>query len=180
MPILRKRVKTNSKNKQTTTTNINYIKKFMSILKTKFNNKVNIPSDKTKTKKITYKSPENICDQSIKRFGNNYTKKNKNSKVKELTYFFETGNFKVINTIRNQLILLQINDCHSFYRRALGPVLIHFLKRLKRTTKKTETCQKTLSKPSSHILALKIYSIAPSSNSNNVVCGHSLVRLGNK
>ena len=46
----------------------------MSLLKTKFNKKVNIPSDKPKT---TYKSPENICDQSIKRFGNNYTKKNK-------------------------------------------------------------------------------------------------------
>ena len=41
-----------------------------------------------KLKKITYKSPENICDQSIKRFGNNYTRKNKNSKVKKLTYFF--------------------------------------------------------------------------------------------
>ena len=34
---------------QTTTTNINYIKKIMSLLKTKFNNKVNIPSDKPKT-----------------------------------------------------------------------------------------------------------------------------------
>ena len=82
-----------------------------------------------------YKSPENICDQSIKRFGNNYTKKDKNSKVKKLTYFFETVNFKVLNTIRNQLILPQIYDYHCFYRRALGPVLIHFLKRLKRTTK---------------------------------------------
>ena len=37
-------------NQTTTTTNINYIKKFMSLLKTKFNNKVNIPSDKPKTK----------------------------------------------------------------------------------------------------------------------------------
>ena len=38
--------------KQTTTTatNIIYIKKFFSLLKTKFNNKVNIPSDKPKTK----------------------------------------------------------------------------------------------------------------------------------
>ena len=84
----------------------------------------------------------------------------------------------------NQLILLQIYDYHCFYRRALGPVLIHFLKRLKRTTKKTnkisiETCQKTLSKQSSHILALKIYSIAPSSNIYNVLRGHSLVRLSN-
>ena len=64
-----------------------------------------------------------------KRFGKNYTKKNKNSKVKKLTYFFETFNYKVINTIMNQLILPQIYHC--FYRRALGPVLIHFLKRLK-------------------------------------------------
>ena len=38
-----------------------------------------------------------------KRFGNNYTKKNKNSKVKKLTYFFETVNFKVMKTIRNQV-----------------------------------------------------------------------------
>ena len=28
-------------------------------------------------------------DQSIKRFGNNKTKKNKNSKVKKIAYFFE-------------------------------------------------------------------------------------------
>ena len=38
--------------------------------------------------KKTYKSPENICDQSIKRFGNNYTKKNKNSKVKNINLIF--------------------------------------------------------------------------------------------
>ena len=37
-------------NQTTTSTNINYIKKFMSLLKTKFNNKVNIPSDKPETK----------------------------------------------------------------------------------------------------------------------------------
>ena len=86
----------------------------------------------------------------------------------------------------NQSKLPQIYDYHCFYRRALGSVLIHFLKRLKRTTtKKTnkisiETCQKTLSKPSSHILTLKINSIAPSSNSCNVLRGHSLVRLSNK
>ena len=116
---------------QTTTTNINYIKEFMSLLKTKFNNKVNIPSDKPKTKQKTYKSPENICDQSIKKFGDNYTKKNKNSNLKKLTYFFETVNFKVMKTIRNQLILPQIYDYHCFYRRVLGPVLIQFLKRLK-------------------------------------------------
>ena len=35
---------------QTTTTNINYIKTFMSVLKTKFNNKVKIASDKTENK----------------------------------------------------------------------------------------------------------------------------------
>ena len=103
-----------------------------------------------------------------KKVGNNYTKKNKNSKVKKITYFFETVNYKVINTIMSQLILPQICDNHCFYRGALGPVLIHFLKRLKRTTKKktnkisNETCQKRLSKPSSHILVLKIYSIEPS------------------
>ena len=48
MPILRKRAKTNGK--KTITTNINYIKKFMSVLKTKFNNKVKIASDKTENK----------------------------------------------------------------------------------------------------------------------------------
>ena len=106
----------------------------MSLLKTKFNNKVNIPTVKPKTK-LTYKSPENICDQSIKRFGNNYTKKNKNSKVKKSTYFFETVNFKVINTIRNQLILPQIYDYHCFYRRALGPVLKAAKKNNKEQTK---------------------------------------------
>ena len=81
----------------------------------------------------------------------------------------------------NQLKLPQIYDYHCFYRRALGPVLIHFLKRLKRTTKKqTKISIETLSKPSSHILTLKIYSIAFSSNSYNVLRGHSLVRLSNK
>ena len=35
---------------QTTTTNINYIKKFTSVLKTKLNNKVKIVSDKTEAK----------------------------------------------------------------------------------------------------------------------------------
>ena len=48
MPILRKQdVQQNQTT--TTTTNINYIKKFMSLLKTKFNNKLNIPSEKPKT-----------------------------------------------------------------------------------------------------------------------------------
>ena len=35
----------------------------------------------------------------------------------------------------SQLIIPQIYDNHCFYRRALGTVLIRFLKRLKRTTK---------------------------------------------
>ena len=35
---------------QTTTTNINYIKKFMSVLKTKPNNKVQIASDENENK----------------------------------------------------------------------------------------------------------------------------------
>ena len=42
-------------------------------------------------------------DQTIKRFGNNYTKKNKNSKAKKLAYFFETINFKVMKTIPYQV-----------------------------------------------------------------------------
>ena len=70
-----------------------------------------------------------------KKVCNNYTKKNKNRKVNKINFFFETINFKVINTIRNKLILPQICDYHCFYRRALGSDLIHFLERLKRTTK---------------------------------------------
>ena len=42
-------------------------------------------------------------DQSIKRFGNNYTKKNKNSKVKRFAYFFKTIKLKVMKSIRNQI-----------------------------------------------------------------------------
>ena len=42
-------------------------------------------------------------DQSIKWFVNNQTKKNKNSKVKKLAYFFKTIKFKEIKTIRNQV-----------------------------------------------------------------------------
>ena len=41
-----------------TTTNINYIKKFMSVLKKKLNNKVKIASDKTESKQSTGNSPE--------------------------------------------------------------------------------------------------------------------------
>ena len=37
-------------NQTTATTKINYIKNFMSVLKTKLNNKVKIPSDKTDIK----------------------------------------------------------------------------------------------------------------------------------
>ena len=49
--MLLKRVKTNSKIKQQQQqTLITSKSKFMSLLKTKFNNKVNIPSDKPKTK----------------------------------------------------------------------------------------------------------------------------------
>ena len=42
-----------------------------------------------KLNKKTYKSLENIWNQSIKRLGNNKTKKNKNSKVKKFSYFFK-------------------------------------------------------------------------------------------
>ena len=43
-------------NQTTTTTNINYIKNFMTVLKTKLNIKVKTVSDKTETKqKIMYK-----------------------------------------------------------------------------------------------------------------------------
>ena len=39
---------------QTTTTNINYLKKFMSVLKTRLKNKVKIASDKTEKKTINW------------------------------------------------------------------------------------------------------------------------------
>ena len=51
MSILRKRVKMNVKNKQQQQQQTLFTSKnFFSLLKTKFNNKVNIPSDKPKTK----------------------------------------------------------------------------------------------------------------------------------
>ena len=46
----------------------------------------------------------------------------------------------------NQLILPQIYDYYCFYKRALGPVLIHFLKRPKRTTKKQTKFQLKLAR----------------------------------
>ena len=55
---------------QTTTTTNNYIKKLMSVLKTKLNNKVQIAPDKTENKK-TCNSPKKIGDQFIMRPGNN-------------------------------------------------------------------------------------------------------------
>ena len=62
MPILRKRVKTNSKIKQQQQQQQTSItsKSLYPFKKTKFKNKVNIPLDKPKTKKITYQSPEKI------------------------------------------------------------------------------------------------------------------------
>ena len=50
---------------QKTTKKINYIKNFMSVQKTKINNKVEIASDKTETKPNEFYSPEKIWDQSI-------------------------------------------------------------------------------------------------------------------
>ena len=47
-------------NQTTATTKINYIKNFMSVLKTKLNNKGKIPSDKTDTKQKTCNSTEKI------------------------------------------------------------------------------------------------------------------------
>ena len=59
MPILRKRVKKNSKIKQQQTLITSKI--LCPFKKTKFKNIVNIPSDKPKAKKIiSYKSPEKI------------------------------------------------------------------------------------------------------------------------
>ena len=45
-----KKASEDERQNQTTTTNINYIKKIMSVLKTKPNNKVKIASDKTENK----------------------------------------------------------------------------------------------------------------------------------
>ena len=53
-----KKASEDERQNQTTTTNINYIKKFTSVLKTKLNNKVKIESEKLKKNKITCNSPE--------------------------------------------------------------------------------------------------------------------------
>ena len=45
-----KKTSEDKRQNQTTTTNFNYIKKFMSVLKSKLNNKVKIRSDKTVNK----------------------------------------------------------------------------------------------------------------------------------
>ena len=57
---------------QTTTTNINYIKKFMSVLKTKLNNKVKIASDRTenKQKKLVIHQKKMVIHQFIIKLGN--------------------------------------------------------------------------------------------------------------
>ena len=52
-----KKASKDERRNQTTTTNINYIKKFMSVIKRKLNNKVKIASDKT-VNEITSNSPE--------------------------------------------------------------------------------------------------------------------------
>ena len=46
----------------------------------------------------------------------------------------------------SHLILPQICDNHCFYRRALGPVLIHFLKRLKKQQNKQTKFQMKLAR----------------------------------
>ena len=53
-----KKASEDERQNQTTTVNINNIKKFMSVLKNKLNNKVKIASEKLKTNKITCNSPE--------------------------------------------------------------------------------------------------------------------------
>ena len=68
MPILRKRVKRNSKTKQQQQTLITS-KNLCPLQKIKLNNKVQIASDKTETIKITFNSPEKIWDYSIIRLG---------------------------------------------------------------------------------------------------------------
>ena len=55
-------------NNNNTTTNINYIKNFMSVLKTKLAIKVKIVSDETETKQNNL---QKIWDQSIIRLGKN-------------------------------------------------------------------------------------------------------------
>ena len=162
---------------QTTTTNISYIKNFLSVLK-----------NKNLITKSTYRQMNlklnKIPINHQKRYGPNHKKglvtiRQKRTKTVKLknSLFLKTINFKVNETIRNQVKYPKVYDYQCIYRRALWPVLIHFFNWLKRTTKNnkknsTESCQKTLSKPSSHISALKIYSFAPSSNTDNVVFGH--------
>ena len=70
MPILRKRVKTNSKIKQQQQQTLITSKTLCPFKKTKFNNKVNIPSDKPETKENNLQIIRKDMDQSIKKFGN--------------------------------------------------------------------------------------------------------------
>ena len=49
-----KKASEDERQNQTTTTNINYIKKFMSVLKTKLNNKGKIASDKNENKQNNF------------------------------------------------------------------------------------------------------------------------------
>ena len=56
-----KKASEDERQNQTTTTNTNYIKKLMSVLKTKLNNKVKIASDKTENEQITCNSPAKNC-----------------------------------------------------------------------------------------------------------------------
>ena len=91
-----------------------------------------------------------------------------------------------MNTVRNQLKCPLVYKYQLFYKKELGTLGIQFFMRLKKknkliTTKKSnKTCQKTLSKPRSHILALKICSITPLSNTKNVLCYLLLLKIGNK
>ena len=63
---------------------------------------------------------------------------------------------------------------------SLFKFLCGYKKNSKETTNKNsnKTCQKTLSKTQSHILRLKICSIAHASITNNVECDLPLMRLG--
>ena len=51
-----------------------------------------------------------------------------------------------MNTIRNKLILPQICDYHCFYRRALGPDLIHFFRAAKKNNKEQTKFQLKLAR----------------------------------
>ena len=99
---------------------------------------------------------------------------------------FKTINIKVLKTVRNQVKHPKILWLPMLLLKGVKTCTFSIFYAAKKNNKKItnkssiKTYQKTLSKPLSHILALMICSIVTSSNTDNVVCGFLLIRLGSR